>query len=163
MERFRGGLVSKADKLLYHSTMVSRVIKKKREDLSKRRSGAARGRPISELTRGHRKSQFHKFTGELTSKVDSHYLSRSQWLQLPYPTAPSKNRGRVSRPLEEALWRSSGEAHLILIGDSAVTHASVYAPPFYVPSVYVPSLNLPSFYARSVYVTLGRGTSRPDR
>jgi len=32
-------------------------------------------------------SQFHEFTGELTSKVNSHYLSRSEWLQLPNPTA----------------------------------------------------------------------------
>ena len=29
MERFRGGLVSKAHRLLYHSTLGSRVIKKK--------------------------------------------------------------------------------------------------------------------------------------
>ena len=32
-------------------------------------------------------SQFHEVTRELTSKVNSHYLSRSQWLQLPNPTA----------------------------------------------------------------------------
>ena len=41
----------------------------------------------TELTRGNRKSQLHEFTGELTSKVNSHYLSRSQWLQLPNSTA----------------------------------------------------------------------------
>ena len=35
-------------------------------------------------------SQFHEFTGELTSKVDSHYLSRTQWLK---PTCSSKNLG----------------------------------------------------------------------
>ena len=40
-----------------------------------------------ELTRGHRKSQFYESTGELTSKVNSHFLSRSQWLQLPNPTS----------------------------------------------------------------------------
>jgi hypothetical protein len=40
-----------------------------------------------ELTRGNRRSQFHEFTGELTSKVNSHYPSRNQWLQLPNPTA----------------------------------------------------------------------------
>ena len=34
-------------------------------------------------TRGNRESQFHESTGELTSKVNYHYLSRSQWLQLP--------------------------------------------------------------------------------
>ena len=38
--------------------------------------------PTPELTRGNRKSQLHKFTGEWTSKVKSHYLSRSQWLHL---------------------------------------------------------------------------------
>ena len=32
--------------------------------------------------------QSHKsIPGELASKVNSHYLSRSQWLQLPNPTA----------------------------------------------------------------------------
>ena len=40
-----------------------------------------------ELTRSNRKSLFHEFTGELTSKVNPHYLSRSQWLHLPNPTA----------------------------------------------------------------------------
>ena len=40
-----------------------------------------------ELTRGDRKSQSYELTVELTSTVDSHYLSRSQWLQLPYPAA----------------------------------------------------------------------------
>ena len=40
-----------------------------------------------ELTRGNRKSQFREFTEELMSKVDSHYLSRSQWRLLPNPTA----------------------------------------------------------------------------
>jgi len=40
-----------------------------------------------ELTRGNCISQFHKFAGELTSKVNSYYLSCSQWLQLPNPTA----------------------------------------------------------------------------
>jgi len=39
--------------------------------------------PFPELTRGNRKSQFHGFDGELTSKVISNYLSRSQWLKLP--------------------------------------------------------------------------------
>ena len=34
-----------------------------------------------ELTRGNHKSQFHEFTEESTSKVYSHYLSRSQWLR----------------------------------------------------------------------------------
>ena len=38
-----------------------------------------------EMTRGNRKSQFHEFTGELTSKVNFHYFSRSQWLHLPNP------------------------------------------------------------------------------
>ena len=33
-------------------------------------------------TRGNCKSQFHNFTGELTSKVNPHNLSRDQWLQL---------------------------------------------------------------------------------
>ena len=42
---------------------------------------------IPDPTRGNHKSQFHELTGELTSKVTSHYLSRSQWLQLPNPTA----------------------------------------------------------------------------
>ena len=37
--------------------------------------------------RGNRKSQRHQFTGELTSKVHSRHLLRSQWLQLPNPTA----------------------------------------------------------------------------
>ena len=45
-----------------------------------------------ELTRGNRKGQNHEFAGKLTSKVDSKYLSRSQWLQLPNPTA----RRRIS-------------------------------------------------------------------
>ena len=40
-----------------------------------------------ELTRGNRRSQFHKPSGGLASKVNSHYLSRSQWLRLPNPTA----------------------------------------------------------------------------
>ena len=40
-----------------------------------------------ELTCGNRKSQFHEFAGELTSNVNPHYLSRSQWLQLPNLTA----------------------------------------------------------------------------
>ena len=44
--------------------------------------------PSRRLTdRGKRNSQFHEFTGKVTSKVNSHYLSRSQWLQLPNPTA----------------------------------------------------------------------------
>ena len=40
-----------------------------------------------ELTRGNRKSLSYEFTWELTSKVVSHYRSRSQWLQLPNPNA----------------------------------------------------------------------------
>ena len=32
-----------------------------------------------ELTRGNRQGQFHEFTGQLTSKVNSSYHSRSQW------------------------------------------------------------------------------------
>ena len=32
VNRFRGGLVFKADRLLYHSTLGSRVMKKKREE-----------------------------------------------------------------------------------------------------------------------------------
>ena len=36
-----------------------------------------------ELTRGNRKSQFQNFTGELTSKVNSHLLTRGQCPQLP--------------------------------------------------------------------------------
>jgi hypothetical protein len=40
----------------------------------------------TELTRGNRKSQFHEFTGKLTSNVDFYYLSRSQWLQLEFRT-----------------------------------------------------------------------------
>jgi hypothetical protein len=52
-----------------------------------------------ELTRGNRPSEFHEFTGELTSKINSHYLSRSQWLQLPTSISRQKNQGwvRVSR------------------------------------------------------------------
>jgi hypothetical protein len=49
-----------------------------------------------ELTRGNRKSQFYEFTGDLTSKVHSHYLSRSQWLQQPNPTARRIIWGRRS-------------------------------------------------------------------
>ena len=37
--------------------------------------------------KSNRKSQFHESTGELESEVNSHYLSRSQWLQLPNTTA----------------------------------------------------------------------------
>jgi hypothetical protein len=33
MERLRGGLVFKAHRLLYHSTLGSRVIKKKKKDV----------------------------------------------------------------------------------------------------------------------------------
>ena len=44
-------------------------------------------RSTPELTRDNCKSQSHEFTRELTSKVNSHYLSRSQWLQLPNPSA----------------------------------------------------------------------------
>ena len=40
-----------------------------------------------EFTRGNHKGQFHEFTGKLTSKVNYNYRSRSQWLQLPNPTA----------------------------------------------------------------------------
>ena len=40
-----------------------------------------------DLTRGDRKCQLHKFTGELVPKGNSYYLSHSQWLQLPNPTA----------------------------------------------------------------------------
>ena len=35
VKRFRGGLVLKAHRLLYHSTLVSRVIKKKKKNLVK--------------------------------------------------------------------------------------------------------------------------------
>jgi hypothetical protein len=48
--------------------------------------------------RGNRKSQFHKFKGELTSKVNSHHLSRSQWLQLPNPNACRRIYGGISSP-----------------------------------------------------------------
>ena len=40
-----------------------------------------------ELTRDNRKSQFHEFAWKFTPKVDFNYPSRSQWLQLPNPTA----------------------------------------------------------------------------
>ena len=40
-----------------------------------------------EFMRDNRKSQVHEYIGGLTSKVNSHYLSRGQWLQLPNPTA----------------------------------------------------------------------------
>jgi len=48
-------------------------------------------------TRGKRKSQSHELTRELTSKVNSHYLSRSQWLQLPNPTARRRIYGGEHR------------------------------------------------------------------
>ena len=76
-QRYRVGLVFKARRLLYLSTVGSRVIKKE---------------TTQELTRSNRKSQFHGFTGKLMSKVNSRYLSRSQWLQLPNSTACQKSR-----------------------------------------------------------------------
>ena len=50
-----------------------------------------------ELTRGNRKSQFHEFTGESMLKVDSHYPSRGQWLQLPNSTARRRIQGGSSQ------------------------------------------------------------------
>ena len=48
------------------------------------------GQHTPELTRGNRKSQFQEFTGRFTSKVNSRYLSRSQWLQLPNLSASGR-------------------------------------------------------------------------
>ena len=47
----------------------------------------------TELTQCNRKSHLHELTGELTSIVNSHHLSRSQWLQLPNPTARRRIQG----------------------------------------------------------------------
>ena len=58
LKRFRGGLVSKAHRLLYRSTLGSRVIKKKRKHLSGRerahlplRTGAPRPSENAQPTR----------------------------------------------------------------------------------------------------------------
>ena len=56
-----------------------------REGLAWLRLCRQQGLPVTtpELTRGNRESQFHEFLGGSTSKVNSNYRSRSQWLQLP--------------------------------------------------------------------------------
>jgi len=60
--------------------------------------------PTPELTRGNRKSPFHEFTTELTSKVNSHYRSRSQWLQLPNPTACRRIKGGPAGLAPDFAW-----------------------------------------------------------
>ena len=53
-------------------------------------------RPLSttpELTRGNRKNRIDEISGELTSKVNSHFLSRSQWCQLLNPNARRRIHG----------------------------------------------------------------------
>ena len=55
-----------------------------------------------ELTRDNRKSQFHEFTGKLTSNVNFIYLSRDLWLQLPNLIARRRIKGGTGR-----VWRGS--------------------------------------------------------
>ena len=54
--------------------------------------------PSTGTHRRVRKSQFHEFTGESMSKVNSHYLPRSQWLQLPNPTARRRIQAGFNLP-----------------------------------------------------------------
>ena len=59
--------------------------------------------PSPDSTRGNCKSQFHKFAGELTLHVTFHYLSRSQWLQLPNLSAAQRTTpgtGTVRAPCD---------------------------------------------------------------
>jgi hypothetical protein len=63
----------------------------------KRTLQAAVTRSTPELTRGNHKCRFHESIGELTSKVNSQYLSNSQWLQLPNPTARRSIQGGYGR------------------------------------------------------------------
>ena len=58
--------------------------------------------PTPDPTRGNRQGQFHEFTGDLTSNVNSHYLSRSQWLQLSNPIARRRIQGGMQRVSSEA-------------------------------------------------------------
>ena len=72
-----------------YSLALARVDARQRRGTSF--SPSPRYHSTPDVTHGNRKSRFHEFAGELTeltSKVKSHYLSRSQWLQLPNPTAP---------------------------------------------------------------------------
>jgi len=81
VKRFRGGLVFKADRLLYHSTLGLRVIKKK-----KKRSTSMAGGPSS-----HQQSHGRSFPRKIRYRVTSLIRKRA-------------DLGPYSRAMSRALW-----------------------------------------------------------
>ena len=90
VERLRGGLVFKAHRLLYHSTLGSSVIKKMKEEELEKPGGRAGGFPLMAVTVGS------------TAKTKSFYRAKTRfggsggvWRGFADKT-PAKKRKRLS-------------------------------------------------------------------
>jgi len=86
-------------------------------------------------TRGNRKSQFHEFKGDLATRVNFHYLSRSQSLQLLNPNFSSKNLGWIAHCMGACI--ALGESSLFSLFPLSL--ASLHRAP---PSTYISSSSL---------------------